>query len=247
MRVKFGNSIVKNSMIVALLVLSSLATDQVVIAQSDELLRLPMQLDADSTSYDGKSSMLMFRGLRLSQGSLGISAEEGRATKMDFEDSNWQFNGEVIIDVDNGHIESDSAEMQFSGYQLRLATIVGSPATFRLKRPGSDQETYAEAGRLKYDFEAGVIEFSEKATITEDGNKIASDHLVYNISERRVNATSDGDGDSKVRVIYTPGDAQAPASGDEQADSTSENQPPPEEQAESQEDDTDGESREPGG
>lgn len=177
-----------------------------VFAQTDELLRLPMQLDADSTDYDGKSSMLMFRGLRLSQGTLGISADEGRATKMDFEDSVWQFNGNVVIDVDSGHIESDSAEMQFSGYQLRLATIVGSPATFRLTRPGSEQDTYAEAGRLKYDLEAGVIEFSDQARITEGGNQIASNFLVYNIREQRINASSGGAGEPKVRITYTPGE-----------------------------------------
>ena len=197
-----------------------------VFAQTDELLRLPMQLDADSTDYDGKSSMLMFRGLRLSQGTLGISAEEGRATKMDFEDSVWQFNGDVVIDVDSGHIESDSAEMQFSGYQLRLATIVGSPATFRLTRPGSEQDTYAEAGRLKYDLDAGIIEFSDQAKITEGGNQIASNFLVYNIREQRINASSGGDGEPKVRITYTPGEADA---GDlDTTDEADADLPPPE-------------------
>jgi len=52
----------------------------VVNAQDAEMV-LPILLDADSTDYDGKSSMLMFRGLRLSQGSLGIQADEGRASK----------------------------------------------------------------------------------------------------------------------------------------------------------------------
>ncbi len=66
------------------------------LAQTDDL-RLPMQLDADSTNYDGKSSMLMFQGLRLSQGSLGIAADEGRATKMDFEDSVWHFTGNRLV------------------------------------------------------------------------------------------------------------------------------------------------------
>lgn len=174
-------------------------------AQTDDL-RLPMQLDADSTNYDGKSSMLMFQGLRLSQGGLGIAADEGRATKMDFEDSVWHFAGNVVIDIENGHIECDSADIVFSGYQLRVATISGSPATFRMERPGTDQVTYAEAGRLQYDFDEGVVEFSENATITEGGNQIASNYLVYNIREQRINASSGGDGDPKVRITYTPGE-----------------------------------------
>ena len=203
-------------------------------AQTDDL-RLPMQLDADSTNYDGKSSMLMFQGLRLSQGSLGIAADEGRATKMDFEDSVWHFSGNVVIDVDNGHIECDSADIVFSGYQLRVATISGSPATFRMERPGTEQITYAEAGRLQYDFDEGVVEFSDNATITEGGNQIASNYLVYNIREQRINASSGGDGDPKVRITYTPGDiedlipgaepAEQPLDDDSQEDAADEGVP----------------------
>lgn len=174
-------------------------------AQNDDL-RLPVSLDADSTAYDGKSSMVMFRGLRLTQGRLGISADEGFASQMDFEDSTWHFEGNVIIDVENGHIESDVADMQFSGYQLRTATIAGSPATFEMLRPGSDERTYAEAGKLIYDFDSGVVEFSDEATITEGGNQISSSYLVYNIREQRINASSGGDGDPKVRITYTPGE-----------------------------------------
>ena len=173
-------------------------------AQTDDL-RLPVSLDADSTAYDGKSSMVMFRGLRLTQGRLGISADEGFASKMDFEDSTWHFEGNVVIDIENGHIESDVADMEFSGYQLRTATILGSPATFEMQRPGSDEPTYAEAGRLVYDFDTGIVEFSGEATITEGGNQISSSYLVYNIREQRINASSGGEGDPKVRITYTPG------------------------------------------
>ncbi len=173
-------------------------------AQTDDL-RLPVSLDADSTAYDGKSSVVMFRGLRLTQGRLGISADEGFASKMDFEDSTWHFEGNVSIDVENGHIESDIADMAFDGYQLRTATIIGSPATFEMQRAGSEETTYAEAGKLIYNFDEGVVEFSDQATITEGGNQISSAYLVYNIREQRINASSAGEGDPKVRITYTPG------------------------------------------
>ncbi len=176
-------------------------------AQLSEL-RLPISLDADSTDYDGKNSMLMFKGLRLSQGNIGIEADEGRASKLDFEDSVWRFSGNVIIDVDNGHIENDSADLQFSEHQLLLAEIKGSPATFELTRPGSDDTTYAEARQLRYDLRAGTIEFSGDATITEGGNQISSSFLVYNIREQRINAQSSANGENRVKIIYTPRDAE---------------------------------------
>lgn len=188
------------------------------IAQVSELdLRLPMSLDAETTSYDGKNSMLMFTGLRLSQGHIGIEADEGRATRMDFEDSVWRFTGNVIIDIENGRIECDAAELQFHDFQLKLATVTGSPATFEIRRSETGDVTYAEAGKLIYDIASGVIEFSENATITEGGSQISSNFLVYNIAEQRINAESSGSEDGRVRITYTPTngvrreDADAPA------------------------------------
>lgn len=178
-------------------------------------LRLPISLDADATDYDGKNSMLMFRGLRLSQGSIGVEADQGLASKLDFEDSVWQFSGNVVIDTGDGHIKCDSADLRFAGHQLQVATISGSPATFELRRPGSEDVTYAEAGRLEYNFADGVIEFSDSATITEGGNQISSNYLVYNIQEQRINAESGGD--DKVKIKYTPGadpDTQDPEDDD---------------------------------
>ena len=183
-------------------------------------LRLPISLDADSTAYDGKNSMLMFRGLRLTQGTIGIEADEGRASNLDFEDSVWRFSGHVVIDVENGHIECDSADLQFTNHQLTLATIAGAPATFELTRAGSEEATYAEAGKLRYDLLAGTIEFSGDAVITEGGNKIASDFLVYNILEQRINAQGSPDGDGKVRITYTPKDEAADTAGQENTATT---------------------------
>jgi lipopolysaccharide transport protein LptA len=167
-------------------------------------LRLPISVDADSMAYDGKNSMLMYKGLKLNQGNIGIEADEGRASNLDFENSVWEFSGNVVIDVENGRVECDSAHLKFSGHQLQRATITGSPATFEMQRPDSDVVTHAQAGRLDYDFEAGIIEFSDQATITEGGNQISSDYLVYNIKEQRIDARSAGEGKPRVKITYTP-------------------------------------------
>ncbi len=191
-------------------------------------LRLPWDIDAESTSFDGKTSMIVFSGLRLSQGRIGIEADEGRATNTEGEDGSWRFTGNVIIDIDNGHIECDSANLTFAQYQLRQAIVTGSPATFELKRPGKDEVTYAEAGKLKYDVDAGIIEFSDDATINEGSNQISSHFLVYNIAEQRINADSNGGEDGRVRITYTPtnGNSNEPDSAPDSADSEDEDQNP---------------------
>ncbi len=201
----------------------------IVFAQIGDL-RLPISLDADSTDYDGRSSMLLFEGLRLSQGNIGVQADKGFASKLDFEDSVWKFEGNVVIDTENGRIECDSADLRFANHQLQLASIAGSPAIFELQRTGSEDSTYAEAGRLDYDFGAGVIEFSGNAIITEGGNQISSNFLVYNIREQRINAQSGGEGDPRVKITYTP------RAADEDADDTGAEEPDPDESSENDDD-----------
>jgi lipopolysaccharide transport protein LptA len=220
-----------NRSIAIIALLTLLVSLPTVTAAQVSDLRLPISLDADATDYDGKSSMLMFRGLRLTQGNIGVEADQGRASKLDFEDSVWQFSGNVKIDTGNGHIECESADLRFSGHQLRSATIDGAPATFELRRPESEQVTYAQAGHLEYDFARGVIEFSDQATITEGGNQISSNFLLYNIREQRIKAQSAGD-DEKVKIIYTPGtnDAATPPESD---DGDDESEPTQEKEGES--------------
>jgi|GEM_PF-466234 len=214
-----------------------------VVAQINDI-RLPIALDADSTSYDGKLSMLTFQGLRVTQGNIGIQADSGRASKLDFEDSIWQFSGNVKIDTEQGHIECDSADLKFAKHELLFATIVGTPATFVLKRKGSDDTTYAEAGRLMYDFAAGVIEFTGNAVITEGGNQISSNFLVYNIEEQRINAQSAGEGDPRVKITYTPR-VRTDDSNDDSGDDETESQDSVENQSLSDQDsNTSGESGE---
>ena len=181
-------------------------------------MRLPMDIDADNTTIDGKNSMIIFSGLRLTQGRVSIQADEGRATRMELEDSIWHFEGNVVIDVGGGHIECDSAELYFDEFQLQNAVVTGKPALYDLQRAGSDDVTHAEAQRLHYDVSKGVIQFSGQATITEGGNQISSNVLVYNIAEQRINADSSGEEDGRVRITYTPANGIEPPTPDDEKD-----------------------------
>ena len=184
--------------------LAFLLSPPLAAAQIVDLDRLPWTIDSETMAFDGKTSTIIYTGLQFSQGDISIEADEGRATTREQEISTWQFQGNVIIDLNNGHIECDSAELHFAGSVLNIAIVTGKPATFEVTRASADDVTYAEAGNLKYDVVKGIIEFSEQATITESGNKISSNFLVYDILQRRINADSSGVGEDRVRIIYTP-------------------------------------------
>jgi lipopolysaccharide export system protein LptA len=199
-----------------------LATPLLTAAQVNDLdMRLPMDINADNTSIDGKNSMIIFSGLTLTQGNVSIQADEGRATRMELEDASWNFTGNVVIKIGAGQIECDTAELLFDDFRLRQAIVTGTPALYDLQRPGIEEITHAEAGRLNYDVDAGVIEFSEQATITEGGNQISSHMLVYNILEQRINADSTGADDDRVRITYTPANGIGSPDADSDSDSDS--------------------------
>jgi lipopolysaccharide transport protein LptA len=162
--------------------------------------------------------MLRFTGLKLTQGDISIESDDARSTGLDFESTTWHLVGNVVFDIEGPHIESGSADLTFEDFELQAATIAGSPATFEIRRPGADQTTFASARRLHYDVTDGVIEFSGDASITEGGNRIAAETLVYNIRERRVNAVASGAPDDRVKVTFTPPAAEDGAAGDTPAD-----------------------------
>ena len=182
-----------------LALLSTTASAQVV-----DLDQLPWTLDSETAVFDGKTDTYLYTGLRFSQGNISIESDEGRASNGTENNRELKFSGNVVIVVDNGRIECDNADLQFIGSTLSVAVVTGSPATYDLKRATADDVTHAEAGRLRYDVAAGVIEFSDEATITESGNQISSNYLLYNINERRINADSTGSDDDRVRITYTP-------------------------------------------
>ena len=173
-------------------------------------LRLPIKIDSDRSSIDGKSGTFVYTGLELTQGNISIVADEGRATVREQAEGEWHFNGNVKIVVDNGTIECSSAHLVFEQSILTRATVTGEPATFELKRADSADVTRARGGRLDYDIRRGIIEFSDDAVITEAGNEIASHYLLYNINERRIDADSSGNGDDRVRITYTPAEGELP-------------------------------------
>lgn len=183
-------------------------------AQVVDLDQLPWTLDSETAVFDGKTSTYIYTGLRFSQGNISIESDEGRGTNGTENNRRYTFTGNVVINVNNGRIECDTADLYFTGSTLSSAVVTGAPAIYELKRDDAEDVTHAEAGRLRYDVTAGIIEFSEKATITESGNQISSNYLLYNINERRIKADSAGTDEDRVRITYTPTTEEEEASQD---------------------------------
>ena len=165
---------------------------------------LPINIDAESTGYLADESVLTFTKLNLSQGQISISADRGEASKLDFENSTWKFEGNIRITLENGSIESDFAHLEFEGHQIKTARIQGSPAKLLFNREDEVTRTSAIANRIDYDFQKSLIDFTGNVSIEEGGNQISSEYLVYNIKDQSIQALSDNKDNSKVKITYTP-------------------------------------------
>ena len=165
---------------------------------------LPINIDAESTGYLADDSVLTFTKLNLSQGGISISADRGEASKLDFENSTWKFEGNIRITLENGSINSDFAHLEFEGHQIKIARIQGDPAKLIIYREDQITKTSAIANRIDYDFQKSLIDFTGNVSIREGGNQISSEYLVYNIKNQSIQAQSDSKDSSKVKITYTP-------------------------------------------
>tara|TARA_B100001057_G_scaffold170210_1_gene170977 strand:+ start:9368 stop:10021 length:654 start_codon:yes stop_codon:yes gene_type:complete len=201
--VKKDNNFRKSINLIASLLIFLLFDTTSVNAQINSA-ELPINIDAESTGYLADESVLTFTKLNLSQGGLSISADRGEASKLDFENSTWRFEGSIIIKLENGRIESDFAHLEFEGHQIKIARIQGSPAMLLIDGEAEVARTSAIADRIDYDFQRSLIDFTGNVSIQEGGNQISSEYLVYNIKDQSIQAQSNSDDNSKVKITYTP-------------------------------------------
>lgn len=171
--------------------------------------QLPISLDADRSELDLRANRVVFRGLRITQGTVGIEADRGETrfdggNKLDFDDSTWQFEGNVRIEVDTARIESDSAELRFTDHRLARARVQGAPARFRDSQGPQGNPIEGEAGRFEYDLGAAEIRFEENARIREGGNEITGSLLLYDIADQKVLARGDDGARDRVTLTVIP-------------------------------------------
>ena len=197
-----ANLILKISFSLALWLAACLALP----AEDDE--RLPILLDAESSSFDQKSNTVVFRGLNITQGELGIRADEAVASGLDFARSEWRFTGSVEISIGAAVIAADSASIVFAEHTLHSAELRGTPAEFH--DDGGTRETTIRGGAnvLRFGNIAQTLQMSEGAWLAEGTNEFTGCDLIYDLAEEKITSGSSGCGEPVV-ITITP-----PANGD---------------------------------
>jgi len=166
--------------------------------------REPIALDADSSEFDRDSGTLLFRNVRIRQGTLTIAADTARANELDFADSSWDFNGQVRIDGEASHIRCESAVLKFRDHRLVRAAAQGRPATFEREKTEEFRALSGGAETIDYDLAGGILTLKGNATLVDGKNEINGAVLRYELATQKLVASSEEGGDARVRITVTP-------------------------------------------
>jgi lipopolysaccharide transport protein LptA len=153
-------------------------------AGAQEREQLPIQVKARSTDFDTQNNVLKFEAITISQGEIRITAERAVASGLEFQDSNWQFDGSVRITMPESALASDTARVRFAGGEIASAAVTGSPATFEQQR--NEERAKGRANRIDYDLKRGTIELDGDAWLSDGKTEMTGGRLVYSTANQRV-------------------------------------------------------------
>ena len=163
----------------------------------------PINLEAASTDFDYRNNTLLFRRIKVSQGTLQVEAQEASATGLEFENSQWNFKGQVRITVPDGKLASDLATVTFRNNEISRAVVQGGPATFE-QRLEDGRLAQGRAKSIEYDVGAATVRLLGDAWLSDGRNEIRGNTLVYDIGQQRVAANPDETDPGGVRITINP-------------------------------------------
>jgi lipopolysaccharide export system protein LptA len=167
---------------------------------ADAARALPINLDAKSSEIDRINGHVLFRGLKIAQGALAIEADTGEASRLDFEDARWTFKGHVMLEDGATRVYCDEANVAFTGHELRVAVLKGTPARFEKLGRTDKQTAKGRATELEYNLDSGLISLSGDAWVTDGSNEVSGEKLSYDLLRDFVLADSSGGKQVRMRI-----------------------------------------------
>jgi lipopolysaccharide transport protein LptA len=164
----------------------------------------PINLEAASSDFDYKNNSLLFRRVRITQGGLEVTAQEARATGLEFENSEWSLQGDVKITVPGGLLQSSEARVQFRNNEIVRASIKGLPAAFEQRLKDKDQVARGRASAIEYNVKESTVRLTGDAWLSDGQNEIRGNTLVYDIGRERVQANPNEKDPGGVRITINP-------------------------------------------
>jgi lipopolysaccharide transport protein LptA len=165
-----------------------------------------IDVEASSSLIDSRTNRLTLPDVTISQGSLRIQADNAVAdgTRLSFEDSRWEFSGNVRIHFETGSLTAAQASVRFVGNRIAEAQATGAPAEFEQKLASMSRPVHGHAGKIDFDFLQQTVRLSEDAWFFDGRNEMTSQVVIYNIKEQLAQTDSAPGGTGRVHITIRP-------------------------------------------
>src|SRR3984957_1635457 len=166
-------------------------------------------MDSQSGYIDLKTNTAVFYKIRISEGGMSITADQGQANQqrskdLYFENNVWNFRGNVKIVVEQGQLFSDDAQITFVNNALSKAIANGKPASFEqtVTKIGKPAKGHAET--IDYDANKHLVRFLKDAYLTNGDHEMTGQALKYDVLGHLVIAEEAEQNSQRVRIVITP-------------------------------------------
>jgi lipopolysaccharide transport protein LptA len=169
----------------------------------------PILLDAQAVSIDLKTNSALFSKIRISQGGMSITADQGqasqqRSTDLYFQDNVWNFRGNVKITVEQGQLFSDDAQITFVNNVLSKAVVNGKPASFEQTVAKTGKLAKGHADSIDYDATKHLVRFLKNAYVSNGDHEMLGQSVKYDILAQKLIAEEAEQNSQRVHIIITP-------------------------------------------
>jgi lipopolysaccharide transport protein LptA len=165
-------------------------------------------LDAQSSELDLKTNNVFFRKVRIAQGPMSVTADQGQATREalngNFDNSLWVFRGNVKITMDQGQLTADEATITFLKKLLSRAVAKGKPAEFEQHIEKTGKMAHGHADIIDYDATNNTVRLTKNAWLSDGQNEVRGESLKYNVLAQSIVADAAEQGSQRVHIIITP-------------------------------------------
>jgi lipopolysaccharide export system protein LptA len=155
-----------------------------------------------------------------------IEADE---VEFDFRNGTRTYKGDVVVVQGTLRITGDKVVIQYTegdDEQIETATSWGSPATFKQRPQGKDEDVYGEGNEIVLHEIENTLTLIDNAVMTQAGNTARGKTIVYDINADKMTVkgmerrqAQEGDTDvtetetGRARVTISPEEQQSPAAG----------------------------------
>jgi lipopolysaccharide transport protein LptA len=161
-------------------------------------------IEAQSSEMDFKNNNLIYRKVRITQGTMSVAADQAQGSGLNFDNSHWVFRGNVKMVMQQGQLTSDEADITFTNKLLSKAVVNGKPAAFEQRLAKTGKLAQGHADSIDYDVIKGVVHFSKNAWLSDGQNEIRGESLKYNVLAQSVVAEASEQASQRVHIIITP-------------------------------------------